>query len=181
MCKSLHFQIRRLSQIRPYLTDAAANKLAVSFILSRMDYCNSLLNGLPGVKIAKLQRIQNSAACRSKRDCITSLLKALHWLPVKARIEYEVASLSYQYLHSNSMPSYLRDLLHLHVSSRPLRSQDALLLTVPRFSLDSYGKRAFSVSGPQTWNSLPFHIRQADSFESFKTALITYLFHEVLS
>ena len=54
--------LRRLVKIRPFLSTDAANKLAVSFILTRLDYCNSLLAGLPDNKLNKLQRIQNHAA-----------------------------------------------------------------------------------------------------------------------
>ena len=38
----LYFQLRRISKIRSFLTADAANTLAVAFILSRLDYCNSL-------------------------------------------------------------------------------------------------------------------------------------------
>ena len=87
LCKVLYFQLRRISKIRSLLTVDAANTLAVAFILSRHDYCNSLLAGLPDHKPAKLQRIQNSAArlvLRKPRCESTSpLLKILHWLPLK--------------------------------------------------------------------------------------------------
>ena len=57
-CKALYFQLRRISKFRSFLTDDAASTLAVAFILSRLDYCNSLLAGLPDHKLAKLQRIR---------------------------------------------------------------------------------------------------------------------------
>ena len=60
LCKVLYFQLRRISKIRSFLTVDAANTLA-TFILSCLDYCNSLLAGLPDHKLAKLQCIQNSA------------------------------------------------------------------------------------------------------------------------
>ena len=41
------YQIHRLGKIHPFLSTDAANKLAVPFILIRIDYCNSLLAGLP--------------------------------------------------------------------------------------------------------------------------------------
>ena len=38
---------------------------------------------------------------------------------------------------------------------RHLRSANRHLLAVPRFLLNTYGRRAFSVAGPMAWNSLP--------------------------
>ena len=62
LCHILICQLCRLGKIRPFLSTDAANKLAVSFILTRLDYCNSLHAGLPDNKLNKLQSIQNHAA-----------------------------------------------------------------------------------------------------------------------
>ena len=106
--KVLYFQLHRISKIRSFLTVDTANTLAVAFILTRLDYCNSLLAGLPDHKLAKLQRVQNSAARlvlrKPWRESATPLLKILHWLPVKARIEYKVSTLCYQCLNSVLCP-----------------------------------------------------------------------------
>ena len=58
LCRILFCQLRRLGKIRPFLSTDAANKLTVSLLLSRLDYCNSLLAGLPDNKLSKLQRIK---------------------------------------------------------------------------------------------------------------------------
>ena len=47
LCRILLYQVRRLDKIRPFLSTDAANKLAVSFILTKLDYCNLLLAGQP--------------------------------------------------------------------------------------------------------------------------------------
>ena len=62
LCRLLLCQLRRLGKIRPFLSIEAAKKLAFSFILTSLDYCNSLLAGLSGNKLNKLQRIENYAA-----------------------------------------------------------------------------------------------------------------------
>ena len=87
LCQILFHQLRRLGKIRPFLSTDAANKLTVSFILTILDYCNSLLADLPDNKLNKLQCIQNHAARIVPRHVsATSLLRTLHWLPVKVRI-----------------------------------------------------------------------------------------------
>ena len=185
MCRGLYLQLRRLGQIRPYLSNDSAKTLAVALILSRIDYCNALLAGLPEDKIARLQRIQNSTArlvmCRSKRDSGTALLRSLHWLPVKARIEYKVALLCHQCIFNNKFPSYLKALITPYVPQRTLRSANSSLLEEPRFSLTTVGLRAFSVSGPKVWNLLPIQLRQTSSIDSFKKNLKTHYFNIYLN
>ena len=42
LCRILFCQLRRLGKICPFPSTDAANKLAVSLILSRLDYCKTL-------------------------------------------------------------------------------------------------------------------------------------------
>ena len=99
LCRILFCQLHRIGKIRSFLSTDAANKLAVSLILSRLDYCNSLLAGIPGNKLNKLLCIQNHAARlvlrKSRHASATALLRTLHWLPVKARIQYKIACLCF--------------------------------------------------------------------------------------
>ena len=180
LCRILFCQLRRIGKIRSFLSTDAANKLAVSLILSRLDYCNSLLAGLPDNKLNKLQRIQNHAARlvlrKSKHESATTLLRTLHWLPVKARNQYKIACLCFQCIYQNSMPPYISDHLHPYCPSRTLRSLDTSLLTVPRFSLETFRKKSFSVFGPTVWNSLPLSLRKSQCFTTFKAKLKTHLF-----
>ena len=70
------FHIRSLSKVRPYITYKAASSIAVCLILSKLDYCNSLLSGLPQKQIKRLQAVQNAAArtvMKCKKTQITSL------------------------------------------------------------------------------------------------------------
>ena len=99
----------------------------------------------PDNKLNKFQRIQNHAArlvlCKSRHANATALLRTLHWLPVKSRIQYKIACLCFQCICHNSMPPCTSDLLHPCYPSRTLRSLDTSLLTVPCFSLETFGKR----------------------------------------
>ena len=76
--RSCFFRVRSLSKVRSYLTRKAENSIAVSLILSKLDYCNSLLAGLPQTRIKRLQAAQNAAARNvtknKKTDHITPIL-----------------------------------------------------------------------------------------------------------
>ena len=75
-------------------------------------------------------------------------------------------------------PVYLSSLMIPYTPTRTLRSADQHLLTIPRYHLERYGRRAFSVAGPTLWNALPPAIRQANSVAVFKSLLKTHLFRE---
>ena len=62
VCKLSYLELRRLAHLRPYLNMDAMKKLVSAFVLSRLDYCNSLFAGLSNDKTTKLQGIQNTAA-----------------------------------------------------------------------------------------------------------------------
>ena len=113
ICRSALFRIRNVSAIRHLLPSVAA-QLMHSLVTSRLDYCNSILYGLPDCKINRLQRVQNIAArvvsrC-SKYDHITPILKSLHWLPVKMRILFKILLLAYNCVNGLA-PEYMCDLL----------------------------------------------------------------------
>ena len=55
-------QLKNIADIRRYLEKQAAEELIHTFVGSRLDYCNSLLVGIPETSLAKLQRVQNIAA-----------------------------------------------------------------------------------------------------------------------
>ena len=75
-------------------------QLVVAFVLSRIDYCNAALSGLPLSTIEPLQRAQNAEARLVfgllPRDHITPALMQLHWLPVQFRIKFKLCLLMYQ-------------------------------------------------------------------------------------
>ena len=89
IARTCYFELRRLASIRRFLTSTATATLVSAFVLSRIDYCNSLLFGSTHDVTSHLQRIQNYAARvilrLPKSSSITTHLKSLHWLPVKVR------------------------------------------------------------------------------------------------
>ncbi len=60
--RSCRFALHNIRKIRPFLTEHAAQLLVQALVISRLDYCNALLAGLPSNTIKPLQMIQNAAA-----------------------------------------------------------------------------------------------------------------------
>ena len=178
VCQVSYMHLRNIASIRPALTDKAAECLIHAFITSRLDCCNSLLAGLPGTTLDKLQSIQNAAARlltgTRKYDHITPVLRELHWLPITSRIQYKVTLLVYKTLHGPA-PQYLQDLIQYR-SARPGLRSAGILLNVPMTRSVTYGDRAFCSIGPTWWNSLPSELKTSPSVDSFKRNLKTHLF-----
>ena len=111
--QGLHNVLLTLASIWPLLTRNVTAKLVSSMIISRPDYCNSILAGLQAEQIARLQRVQKNAGrlllwkkISLKREHVIPLLKELHWLPVKFRFQYKIATLAYRHFE-RSFPLYL--------------------------------------------------------------------------
>ena len=185
IARTCYYELRRLASIRRFLTSTATATLVSAFVLSRIDYCNSLLFGSTNDVTSHLQRIQNYAARVIFRlpmsSSITIHLKSLHWLPVKVRSTYKIACLCY-HCHSSTAPSYVTDMLHkkpLHTRNTRSSSYTMPLLNRPAYSKATLGDRSFSFASSSVWNSIPNDVRCAPSLSSFKSRLKTYLFRSV--
>ena len=125
---------------------------------------------------------QNSAARlimrQRRRDHITPVLIALHWLPIRYRIIYKILVLTFLAIH-NLAPAYIADLISAYEPGRQLRSASRLLLTVPRHKLERFGRRGYSVNAPFLWNDLPDNLRLIDSVALFKGHLETHLLRQL--
>ena len=112
-------------------------QLVYTFVISRLDYCNSILAGLSKGLLSQL-RVQNAAARLvlglQPRDHIKPALFELHWLPVHPRIDYKLCLL----VHSATVqccPRYISDIVQTTAASsrrQELRSStDTVSYTVP--------------------------------------------------
>lgn len=180
-----HYQLRRIRSVRRYLPVTGAIHLVRAFVLTRIDYCNSVLLGLPEAKLNRLQSVLNLAAkivfgCRWC-DHVTPLLRdRLHWLRVPQRIVYKRCWLTYRALHDPYCPDYLATLVQrstLNERRSSLRSSHQVKLLVPPPSKTAkFGERSFAQGNAILWNSLPDNVTNADSAERFTANLKSYLF-----
>ena len=123
--KTYNFHIHNLYMIKDFVNRKNLITLVHSLIVSNVDYCNSL----PNVILKKVQSVLNRAARLifnlPPRVPTTSSLNELHWLPLKARIEFKIGLITFKALKFNQL-SYIRELLSFssHESTSCLRSAD---------------------------------------------------------
>ena len=100
VCSSGFYYLHNLRRIRKFLSQDCLVTLIHAFVTSRLDYCNSLMYGLPQCQISKLQRVQNAADRIALDLCkfchITPALRQLHWLPVVKRIQFKILLLTFK-------------------------------------------------------------------------------------
>jgi len=130
---SCFFQLRRLRQICRSVGEEVTKRLVTALVLSRRDYCNAVLAGLPESTIRPLQRVQNAAASliadTKPSDHITPVLMRLRWLPIISRIIYKLCLLMHL-IHTNQRPAYMAEMVELTATSSSrsgLRSASYLL------------------------------------------------------
>ena len=173
--------LRQLRSIRHLVSATVFQSLVTALVLSRLDYGNGTLIGLPIHLIRRFQSVQNAAArliFRLRRsDHIKDALIGLHWLRVPKRIVFKVAVQTYRALHGD-VPQYLWQFTPVaDIPSRQrLRSSTSDDLCVPAVRLPTDGRRAFSVAGARVWNALPADVTSAPSLFTFRKRLKLHLF-----
>ena len=185
IAQTCYFELRRFASICRFLTSTATATLVSAFVLSRIDYCSSLLFGSTHDVTSHLQRMQNYAVrvilCLPMTSSITTLLISLHWLPVKVRSTYKIACLCY-HCHSSTAPSYVADMLHSKPSHTRITRTSSYTMPIhnrPVHCKATLGDRSFSFASSSVWNSIPNDARCAPSLSSFKSRFKTYLFHSL--
>ena len=179
ICKSAAIGLHRIGKIRHFLDKATTERLVHAFIFSYLDFNNGLFLGISETQLNKLQRVQNSAARlvtrKRKFEHITPILRSLHWLPIRARVQFKILTLVFKCLCGNA-PVYLTELIKPYQPTRNLRFQAKNLLSEIRVKSKTFGDRAFANTAPKLWNNLPQGIRSLTDFDQFKSKLKTYLF-----
>ena len=109
------------------ISNNACAQLIHSLVTVHLDYCYSILYGLPDNSLYRLQKIQNTTEIILARlprfSHISATLFDLHWLPIRYRITFKISILTYQAYH-HTAPSYLCDLIVPYVNTQSLRSND---------------------------------------------------------
>ncbi len=182
--RSCRFALYNIRKIRPFLLEQAAQLLVQALVLSRLDYCNALLAGLPACTIKPLQLIQNAAARvvfnEPKKAHVTPLFIRLHWLPIAARIKFKVLMFAYKTTTgtATNIPK---------LASSNLCALQKLAFCKWTTSCGAIPKRYqitltdLFLDCASWWNDLPISIPTAESLAIFKKHLKIHLFRQHLT
>jgi hypothetical protein len=180
-CRSCYGVLRMLRQVRPSLLKFHARLLCNALVVSRIDYCISVLANLSKVELKKLQRVVKLAARiisgYRRYDHISPVLRELSWpISTEQRIKIKLAVLVFKALRG-CLPKYLADEIHQYHPRRALRSSTAnATQLVLGTASTSHGRRAWRATAPATWNSLPEGVREAGiNFPTFMNRLTSYV------
>src|SRR6218665_1738911 len=162
LCRSCYYQLRQLRVVSRSLSPPAASTLVHAFVVSRLDYCGAIYEGLPTCRVKCRDRVLRTAArlvgCIPRFGRVSGyMLDVLHWLLYPQRIVYRISALVRRCIEGLA-PSYLRELCCSTVTIQrriSLRSSAQAELLVPRTRTVIRQRRAFSVAGAKAWNSSP--------------------------
>ena len=175
--KSSIGMVKKIAEIKSFVTEEELLTVVCACILSKIDYCNAVYYGITQDLLKKLQSVQNSAMHlirkrTNQQDIPTSeLFRKYHWLPVKKRIVYKMMLIVHKCLLGKA-PESLCNMFSLGASARTKK-------LVEPACCGEMGERSFSVAGAKLWNLLPIDVRVEDDTEEFKTKLKTFLFREL--
>src|SRR6218665_1149228 len=185
LCRSCYYQLRQLRVVSRSLSPAAASTLVHAFVVSRLDYCSAIYEGLPTCRDKCLDRVLQTAArlvgLIPRFSRVSGYMRdVLHCLPYPQRIVYRIYALVRRCIEGLA-PSYIRELCCSTVTIQrriSLRSSAQAELLVPRTRTVIRQRRAFSVAGPTAWNGLPVALRLTPVAHSalFISSLKTTLF-----
>jgi len=115
--KACFAALRQIRSVRLSLTRTTTTLLTLvhALVVTKVDYCSSVLSGISKQLLQRLQSVFNAAArlvfSARKSEHITPLLRELHWLKVPERIEFRLCVLAYRCLIGTA-PAYLAETLH---------------------------------------------------------------------
>ena len=183
LVKTCNHHIRNLYAVRKYLNKDTLIGLVHSLILSHVDYCNSLFLGLPNYLLKKIQTILNKCArliySLPPRTPTTRFLIELHWLPIRARIEFKICLIVFKAIMFKQ-PKYIVDLITSAETETQmsLRSRDdPYRLYEPRAVNErAFAERSFAYVAPRLYNKLPVEVKQQPTLDCFKARLKSFLF-----
>ena len=172
-------QLMNIRRIHSKLDWDTTKYIIQALVISKLDYCNSLLLRSADYQLNKIQQIQNMAyriVCNlQKFDHVTSSMQDLHWLKIPYWIQFKIACIIFKCINGQAL-KYLTDLLPSKQKTQQLHSSTSniypSILHRPSLAYNA----SFPAAGPRLWNSLPKNTRQQPISRYVQIKLKKHLF-----
>ena len=165
------YQLKKLKRFTPF---NVRRNLAVSLLLSKLDYCNVLFFNAPKCRLRRLQKLLNSIASFvvGRYSTSTDVIN-LKWLPIDERIDFNIIKLAHKAIHQENFPFYLKLGFNTNIRSNRIDNQNTLRVPVTQKTFEGKASRIF--------NDLPSNIRREVNYETFCKLAKTYLLDKALA
>ena len=178
--KRTSYHLYRIRQMMKFLDLPAKQTLISSLVMSHLDYTYAIFVNLPNSSIYPMQWIQNQAAKLRMNthhpNSPTTIMRHLHWLPIRFRCEYKMLLHVYRCITSQA-PEYLQQKLILRNPAWMTHSAtDGNFLQILYNRRKTLADHGFSSAGPRLWNSLPLELQTASLVSNFKKLLKNHPF-----
>ena len=175
--------LHQIHSVRHSLTRQTLQSLVHALVVSKVDYCNSVLAGISGHFWTDCSPCWMLPPGQSSRQGgqNTSAHYSVNSAACEFRKEFDSGCVFWHFtacLHGTA-PSYLVGSLRRAADvdgSRHLRSTNTVSLVVSSTQHTTLGDRSFPVAAARAWNNLPPTIRASPSLLTFHQQLKTFLF-----
>jgi len=178
---------RQVRSVRMSLPMRVMSSLVTALVLTRLDCGKASLARLPTCQLNPLQSVHHASGrlvCGARNyDNVTPLLEEFHWLSVRDRITFKLATLVFRCM-AGLAQAYLAETLNSAADidwRRRMSSGSSTALKVPMTRRLTLVDRAFSVAAAQVWNRLPTTLTSQPLLITFRQQLETFLFEQSYS
>ena len=177
-CCVCYFNLHKLNNLRHFLSNDTKLMLVKCYIISGLDYCNSMYSCCPQYLANKLLKVLNAYIRYIYNISIynhTALLpyyKQCHILPLKYRIQFKLCLMVFKILN-NLSPTYLNKLFKIYV---PFRDSLRSASNCNKIITNHCFVKTISYKVCDAWNPLPVKLCTMSSLVTFKKELKSHFF-----
>lgn len=179
LCGKSFATLKLLKRLFPWIPLESRWTVTQALLISRLDYGNALLVGMPDYLFKCLQVVQNAEAklvCNKDRySSATECLRQLHWLPMRQRARFKLLGHTHRALHHTG-PRILQNKIKFYTPPRCLWSYQQVLAETKRIRKARAGGRTFSYLTVLHWNKLPLELWLIKDYTAFRKKQKTHLF-----
>ena len=177
LLKSSYKKLYMLRKLKRFTPKKVRKTMAEALLISKIDYCSVLYSNAAQYKINRISKLlKNIAAFVNARYCTTQDVLDLKWLPIPARINFNLLKLAHKSLYQEQFPAYLKGLTFEKIKRVTRNSND----TTIKLKIDHLEK-TFTGTCSRLFNDLPLCLKTENNYDLFVPKLKSYLLDKALA